>query len=104
MSRLLRCLLLVWLALLLGAGAAPGIEGKPRPPDPSGAPLRPGAVPRIGTLRLPHAGPLIPAAYPPHGQTSHPTGNDGLLRLADQATGNDVSRCAGLDAAVVSGE
>jgi RNA polymerase sigma factor (sigma-70 family) len=55
-------------------------------------PLPPGAVQRIGSLRLRHAGPVLALAFAPSGKRAASASQDGTLRVWDTATGKELDR------------
>lgn len=75
--------------------AAPAVGGpvEPGPPpralDLTGDPMPAGAVARLGSVRLRHAG-LADWVFLPDGQTVATAGGDGLVRFWDLATGRQV--------------
>src|SRR5262245_9580608 len=105
-------MLVLVLGLLVGAGtlAHQGTPGKPdeqdvkkpsgrpaapaekRPVDQQGDPLPEGAVARLGTIRLRHAGGALTVAFSPDGKTIASGGGDEFLRLWDARTGKEVQR------------
>jgi WD40 repeat protein len=58
-------------------------------------PLPDGAVARIGTLRLRHVGGVVNVAFAPDGKSLASCGNDGLVRLWDVTTGQEIRRFEG---------
>jgi len=80
------------LTLLMFSSAA-------RPADPAadalGDPLPPGALVRIGTLRLRHADQVFAVALAPDGKTLASGGDDRLIRLWETATGKELRTFAG---------
>lgn len=75
-------LLLAWVSLTPAAAA-------PRT-DAHGDPLPPGAVARLGTLRLRHSGGVRALAFAADGKTLASAGDDRTIRLWDVATGKEV--------------
>src|SRR6516164_8644363 len=80
---------LAWPAALNG-----GEPARPRL-DAYGDPLPDGALARVGTLRLRHAGSAINVAFAPDGKSLASSGNDGLIRLWGVATGKEIRRFEG---------
>jgi WD40 repeat protein len=91
-------------ALLLTLAAVPAWGGEPAKPDGGqpvrldrhGDPLPPGALARIGTVRLWQGTQITaPLVWTPDGKTLAACGYDGVIRLWDQATGKQVSTFRG---------
>jgi len=59
---------------------------------PAGDALPAGAVARVGSVRLRHAGAVFAVAYAPQGKVLASAGGDGAVRLWDAATGQEI-RC-----------
>jgi WD40 repeat protein len=80
--------------VLLAAPAHPGKqESTPQRParhDQQGDPLPEGAIARIGTVRLRHAGPVTALAYSHDGKILASGSEDGTIRLWDAATGKEL--------------
>ena len=106
--------LLAFTVLAAGAGAfarwsalqrrgeigpeAVAVEPEPRVRarlDVAGDPLPPGAVARLGTMRLRHGGEVTTAAFFPGGKTVASGGQDGAIRLWEAATGKEVRHLSG---------
>jgi WD40 repeat protein len=83
---LLRCLC---PALLLGLGGPAQAEQRL---DRLGDPLPPGAVARLGTLRLRHDGSARSVAFSPDGKALVSGGGDGTVRLWEVETGKERRR------------
>jgi WD40 repeat protein len=91
------------LALLPHAGGEPTPPAAPQPEtqnqkpgtDLYGDPLPPGAIARMGTVRLRHEGPASAVAFSPDGQTLASGGRDGTIRLWEMATGKERLRIQG---------
>jgi WD40 repeat protein len=75
--------------------AAPPALGQTPLVDAHGDALPPGAVARLGTLRLRHAGIVTCVAYSPDGSLLASSGQDAVIRLWDPATGKEVRRITG---------
>jgi RNA polymerase sigma factor (sigma-70 family) len=60
--------------------------------DRQGDPLPPGALARMGTVRLRHGGPVSFVAFLPGGKELLSAGADGMARVWDLATGREVRR------------
>lgn len=89
-DRLFRASLLTLLSASLAAAGAPPEKGPPpRLLDLHGDPLPQGAVARLGSVRLRHAG-LADWAFLPDGKTVATVGGDGFVRFWDLATGRLV--------------
>jgi hypothetical protein len=100
----------------LVAGTAPGAQrGDPAPPLPGRLPpqpeaparrdaagdlLPPGAVARLGTVRFRHGGAVTTVAYFPDGKAVASGGLDGVIRVWDAATGEELRRYPGCHLAV----
>src|SRR5207249_3486704 len=105
MSR--RCAYLC-LMTVFALASAPVQGGGPAPQpakaavDLFGDPLPPGAVARLGTVRLRHADTLDHVAFSPDGKALLSLAADHVLRFWDPATGRPL-RKAGTDDSVVGG-
>lgn len=106
-----------WVAALLAAlgvlcgyrlsAVGPGPAGPERPAagraadagppatDLYGDPLPPGAVARLGTVRLRHGTGVMALLFAPDGRTLLSGGKDGVIRVWDRTTGKEVRRLAG---------
>src|SRR5690348_7653787 len=80
---------LLALGLLLPAGAPS------RAQDAAGDSLPPGAVARLGTLRLAHPGGVTALAFAPDARLLATGGTDRTVRLWDVASGREVRRLTG---------
>src|SRR4051812_26405761 len=67
----------------------------PAKKDLHGDPLPHGAVSRLGSLRLRHAGTVCALAFTPDGKTLASAGADLVIRLWDPATGREKAHLAG---------
>jgi WD40 repeat protein len=67
----------------------------PKATDAAADPLPDGALFRIGTARLRHAGSAIIVAWAPDNKTLASGGNDHVARLWDAATGKEIRRFTG---------
>jgi WD40 repeat protein len=81
-------LMVCWPGLV---GAAPPVE-RPRL-DRYGDPLPPGAIARLGTVRLRHAGYVECAVFSRDGKTLTSSGSDDWIRVWEVATGRQVRAC-----------
>ena len=91
---MLGCSALGVCLVLLSAPADPGKQKtapeRPARLDQYGDPLPEGAVARIGTVRLRHAGPVSALAYSHDGKILASGSEDGTIRLWDAATGKEL--------------
>src|SRR4051812_41665624 len=102
MRKLLACWVLAcaWQGLLsragtAGGGSAPG-QHRPARTDLYGDPLPPGALARMGTVRLRHGSHVCGVAFSPDGKAVAAAAGDGL-RLWDVSSGKEVRRLGGRD-------
>jgi WD40 repeat protein len=90
-------------ALLITVACGPCAAGdKPARTDLHGDPLPPGAVARLGTSRLQHAGPVHTLVYSPDGKWLASAGEDKLIYLWDAETGKQSLSLTGHERAVRS--
>src|SRR5262249_2020693 len=83
-----------WVAGSRPARRSPGpsrVVGR----DRYGDPLPPGALARMGTVRLRHPGRAGPAAFSPNGKVLAVMSHDGSVLLWDRATGKEIRRLPG---------
>jgi WD40 repeat protein len=78
----------------LSVGAAPPTNDPPRP-DAFGDPLPPGALARLGTVRLRHGALVSAVAYAPDGSFVAAGGQDRTIRLWEPATGKELATLRG---------
>jgi RNA polymerase sigma factor (sigma-70 family) len=79
----------------LGESRTPPATEKRHGGNPSGDPLPPGAIGRIGTIRFRHGGPITCAAFAPNGKLLASGGYDNAVALWDVATGKEKGRLLG---------
>ncbi len=92
----------VAICLSLLTGMPPAASGAPAPPmDAYGDPLPAGAVARLGTVRLRHAGPVLCVVFSPDGKRLVSGGNDHAARVWDVETGRLVREFTDLPGVVV---
>jgi WD40 repeat protein len=90
MPRPLGCLVPLAAVLFL---APAGWAETPKPRlDAAGDPLPDGALARVGTRRLHHSGAVTNVVFAPDGKSLASSGNDGLVRLWETATGKEIGR------------
>src|SRR5215472_7660122 len=84
------------VALIVGAATLMETAALGKQPrlDLVGDPLPPGAVARLGTTRLHHAGNLYGPVFSPDGKTFVTGDGYGLVRLWDVTTGKELRRYA----------
>ena len=80
------------LALLLTLAVAPVAKAAPKQPrtDVHGDPLPPGALARLGTIRLRHLSPTV--IFSADGKALLSAGGDGTIRTWEPATGKEKRR------------
>jgi RNA polymerase sigma factor (sigma-70 family) len=66
------------------------VRQKPARIDLYGDPLPPGALARLGTVRLRHGSHVLAVAFPPDGKSLISTGNDATVRAWDLATAREL--------------
>jgi WD40 repeat protein len=87
------------LALLL---VPPRLHAQPVSVDAIGDPLPPGAVARLGTVRLTHPGGVAALAFAADGKTLATGGPDRSVRVWDVSTGREVRRFLGHKEAITA--
>ena len=87
------------LALLVALSLGSVLRADPGPVrfDQLGDPLPPGAVARLGSSRLRHAGQVYSLAFAPDGKTLASGGADRMVRLWETATGKELRCFSGHD-------
>lgn len=90
-----------WVLLLVAGAIAPGTsqEAKPRT-DRRGDPLPAGAIARLGSARLRHAGAIGSLAFAPDGKWLATGGYDEALYLWNARTGRELRRFAAIEGQV----
>src|SRR5262245_38356268 len=78
-----------------GRTQKPPESSKPARTDCYGDPLPPGAIARLGTMRLRHLIHANDVAFSPDGAVLASSGADGLIRLWEPATGQQIRLLAG---------
>src|SRR5262245_50938446 len=81
-----------FLAALLLSAAALTATGSDPPTNLTGDPLPPGALMRLGTVRLRHDSTIWTVAFAPDGQSVFTGSHDGTSRRWDLATGKEIPR------------
>src|SRR5262249_36707544 len=84
--------ILLGCTLLLSAPVADAVQGQPPAQDLYGDPLPPGAVARLGTVRLRHDGPIVFAAFLPGGRSVLTVSTDGVVCVWDLPSGKELRR------------
>jgi len=102
---------LTLILMLLGAGGVAAIEPPGegqgaalagQPTDISGFQLPPGAVARLGALRLQHAGSVSNLLFTSDGKSLISAGGESVIRIWDSSTGQEIRRFVGHEAPVCS--